>query len=66
MGLRRGKQQGEATLVLRILTRKFGDTPAEIAQKIQALSTTQLEDLGEALLDFSSQNDLTTWLENNS
>ena len=33
--------------------------------QINALSTTQLEDLGEALLDFSSQNDLISWLENN-
>ncbi|MGB3654958.1 MAG: DUF4351 domain-containing protein [Rivularia sp. (in: cyanobacteria)] len=32
---------------------------------MNALSTNQLEDLGEALLDFSNQNDLTTWLENN-
>ncbi len=66
IGLRIGKQQGEATLILRLLTRKFGETSADIEQKIQALSTNQLEDLGEALLDFSSQNNLTTWLENNS
>ncbi|MDY6896501.1 MAG: DUF4351 domain-containing protein [Cyanobacteriota bacterium] len=65
-GEQRGKQKGEATLILRLLTRKFGETSAEVEQKIQALSTTQLEDLGEALLDFSSQNDLTTWLDNNS
>ncbi|MEL7245276.1 MAG: DUF4351 domain-containing protein, partial [Cyanobacteria bacterium J06573_2] len=66
IGEQRGKQKGEATLILRLLTRKFGETSAEVEQKIQALSTTQLEDLGEALLDFSNQNDLTTWLENNS
>ena len=65
-GEQRGKQKGEATLILRQLTRRFSETSAEVEQKIQALSTTQLEDLGEALLDFSSQNDLTTWLENNS
>ena len=65
-GLRIGKQQGEATLILRQLLRRFGEIPIDIEQKIQALSTTQLEDLGEALLDFSNQNDLTTWLQNNS
>ena len=63
--IQRGEQQGEATLILRLLTRKFGETSTDIQQKIQTLSTTQLENLGEALLDFSSQNDLTTWLENN-
>ena len=61
-----GKQKGEATLILRQLSRRFGETPAQLEQKIQTLSTTQLEELGEALLDFSSQNDLTTWLQNNS
>ncbi len=64
-GEQRGKQKGEATLILRQLTRRFGETSADIQQKIQTLSTTQLENLGEALLDFSNQNDLTTWLENN-
>lgn len=65
-GEQRGKQKGEATLILRQLARRFGETSTEIEQKIQTLSTAQLEDLGEALLDFSSQNDLTTWLDNNS
>ena len=64
-GEQQGKQQGEATLILRLLTRKFGETSVDIQQKINALSTTQLEDLGEALLDFSSQNDLINWLEIN-
>ncbi|BAY85630.1 hypothetical protein NIES267_51310 [Calothrix parasitica NIES-267] len=66
IGEQRGKQKGEATLILRQLTRRFSETSAEVEQKIQTLSTDKLEDLGEALLDFSSQNDLTTWLENNS
>ena len=66
IGEQRGKQKGQATLILRLLSRRFGETSAELEQKIQTLSTTQLEDLGEALLDFSSQNDLTTWLQNNS
>ena len=66
IGEQRGKQKGEATLILLLLNQKFGETPTEVEQKIQTLSTTQLEDLGEALLDFSNQNDLTTWLDNNS
>ncbi|MGB3654959.1 MAG: DUF4351 domain-containing protein, partial [Rivularia sp. (in: cyanobacteria)] len=66
IGEQRGKQQGEATLILRQLARRFSEIPAEVEQRINALSTTQLENLGEALLDFSNQNDLTTWLENNS
>ena len=66
IGEQRGKQKGEATLILLLLNQKFGETSAELEQKIQALSTNQLEELGKAVLNFSSQNDLTTWLENNS
>ncbi|WP_292755296.1 DUF4351 domain-containing protein [Nostoc sp. NMS4] len=32
--------------------------------QIEALSLTQLEDLSEALLDFSTAADLTKWLNN--
>jgi hypothetical protein len=32
--------------------------------QIQSLSLTQLENLGEALLDFSSPTDLLNWLQN--
>ncbi|MEM7553441.1 MAG: Rpn family recombination-promoting nuclease/putative transposase [Cyanobacteria bacterium P01_A01_bin.84] len=66
IGEQRGKQKGEATLILLMLNQKFGETPAEVEQKIQALNTNQLEELGKAFLNFSSHNDLTTWLENNS
>ncbi|WP_338022554.1 DUF4351 domain-containing protein [Argonema antarcticum] len=33
-------------------------------ERIRALSLSQLENLAEALLDFSSPEDLTAWLEN--
>lgn len=66
IGEQRGKQKGEATLILLLLNQKFGETPTEVKQKIQTLTTAQLEELGKAFLNFSSQNDLTAWLENNS
>ena len=60
-----GKKQEALQYTMRLLNRRISNLNSETQQKIQALSTTQLEDLGEALLDFSSQNDLTTWLKNN-
>ncbi|MGB7381181.1 MAG: DUF4351 domain-containing protein [Rivularia sp. (in: cyanobacteria)] len=51
--------QGGVENKMRLLNRRISNLNSEIKQKIQTLSTTQLEDLGEALLDFSSQNDLT-------
>ncbi len=63
-GEQRGLQRGEATVILRLLTRRFGAINPEIEQQIRALSTTQLENLAEALLDFSSQTDLINYLAN--
>ncbi len=56
-------QRGEVAMLLRILTRRIGRITPEIQARIQALSIAQLEDLGEALLDFSQPTDLTDWLE---
>ncbi len=66
IGEQRGKKQEALQYTMRLLNRRIGSMNSETQQRINALSTTQLEDLGEALLDFSSQNNLTTWLENNS
>ena len=56
-------QRGEVAMLLRILTRRIGRITPEIQVQLQALSIAQLEDLGEALLDFSQPSDLITWLE---
>ena len=64
-GEQRGLEQGrlsEARLILRLLTRRVGELPQDICQQIEALPLEQLENLGEALLDFSSMIDLQAWL----
>jgi predicted transposase/invertase (TIGR01784 family) len=60
-----GRQEGEQSLVLRLLTRRIGNVTPELIAKVQALSLPQLEALGEALLDFSQPADLVNWLEEN-
>lgn len=62
-GEQRGRQQGEATLVLRLLNRRVGVIDSDVEQRINGLSTNQLENLAEALLDFSTQADLISWLD---
>jgi hypothetical protein len=57
-----GNKQGEQRLVLRLLNRRIGDIDASLIEQVQGLSIEQLENLGEALLDFSSIADLETWL----
>jgi predicted transposase YdaD len=60
-----GKLEGEANLVLRQLNRRIGNLSTKLAKKIQGFSIEQLENLGEALLDFNSQEDLVNWLDSN-
>lgn len=62
-GRQEGRQEGERSIILRVLTRRFGTVPPELQAQIQALSLPQLEALGEALLDFATLADLTTWLQ---
>ncbi|MBC5798287.1 DUF2887 domain-containing protein [Sphaerospermopsis sp. LEGE 00249] len=61
------KQEGrelEATnLLLRQLSKRFGKLTDSYIQKISNLKIAQLEDLGEALLDFRDINDLDEWLK---
>ena len=64
-GIEQGMQRGEATLVLRQLNRRLGQVAANIQQQVRQLSVEQLEDLGEALLDFENQTDLLNWLSQN-
>ena len=66
-GLQQGLQQGlqrEVSVILRLLRRRVGELSSSTEERIRALSITQLEELAEALLDFSSPDDLTDWLEN--
>ena len=60
--LEEGRQEGERALILRLLTRRVGALSAALRSRIETLSLEQLENLGEALLDFSSLSHLEAWL----
>jgi predicted transposase YdaD len=67
-GIQEGEGRGEQrekSLILRQLTRRVGELPEDVRQQVEALPLEQLENLGEALLDFSSMADLQAWLEEN-
>lgn len=57
-----GCEEGELKLVLRLLNRRLGTMPPELIAQVEGLPLGQLEDLAEALLDFSSEADLRDWL----
>jgi predicted transposase/invertase (TIGR01784 family) len=60
------KQEGQVLLILRQLKRKFGFLDQELRSQVEQLSTTQLESLAEAILDFDRIENLETWLQNQS
>ena len=64
-GIERGIEQGltrEKELVLRLIRRKLGQITPELEMQIKALNIDKVESLGEALLDFSTVDDLKAWL----
>ncbi|MDM3855098.1 MAG: DUF4351 domain-containing protein [Aphanizomenon gracile PMC649.10] len=63
-GLQEGLQK-EKRLIIRLLNRRIGEIDSLLIQKVQELTVEKLEELGEALLDFTSVTDLETWLEHN-
>jgi predicted transposase YdaD len=69
-GERRGRQEGRQeegrSLIFKQLNRLVGNLSPETTAQIEALSIEQLEDFGEALLDFTQQEELTRWLERNA
>jgi predicted transposase YdaD len=64
-GIQEGRYEGELSLTLRQLTRRFGSIAPAVETQIRSLSLDQLDSLGEALLDFSEPTDLETWLQQN-
>ncbi len=64
-GLEQGVQREARSLILRLLTRRLEELPERFQLQIDALSTAQLESLGEALLDFREMTDLDRWLQEN-
>ncbi|MFM6621639.1 MAG: DUF4351 domain-containing protein, partial [Dolichospermum sp.] len=64
-GRQEGRQEGEQLVILKLLKKRLGELSPETTQRIQSLSVNQLENLSEALLDFSSMADLLNWLQLN-
>ena len=61
-GREQGREQEAINLIVRQLTKRFGDGSGEIRSTISGLPLVVLEDLSEALLDFRNLADLQIWL----
>ncbi len=60
-GIQQGIQTGQADIIIRQLIRRLGTIEPEIQNRIRQLPTVQLENLAEAVLDFTNLSDLMTW-----
>jgi predicted transposase/invertase (TIGR01784 family) len=60
-----GEQQKAQSLVLRLLNRRLGKLNNRLTEAVKSLNINQLDELAEALLDFTDQSDLEEWLQNN-
>ncbi|MBD1813605.1 Rpn family recombination-promoting nuclease/putative transposase [Microcoleus vaginatus DQ-U2] len=56
----------QLSLILRQLVRRLGTIQPETENCIRELGVEQLEELGDAVLDFNHQSDLTAWLQANA
>ncbi|NER24917.1 MAG: Rpn family recombination-promoting nuclease/putative transposase [Symploca sp. SIO1C2] len=70
IGLEQGHDQGREqegqTLVLKQLSRKVGKLSPKLESQIKALPLEGVEELAEALLDFSTLDDLSAWLHDHN
>ena len=62
-GLEQGREQEALSLVMRQLNRRLGIISQDLLSQVQLLSLSQIETLGEDLLDFTTVNDLQQWLQ---
>ena len=62
-GIEKGKQAEAEAVCLRQLRKRLGSVDSESESRIGQLPVERLEELAEALLDFSSASDLTAWLD---
>jgi predicted transposase/invertase (TIGR01784 family) len=65
-GISEGQLQEGRSLVLRLLDRRIGTVAPKLQSQIEVLSLTNVEALGEALLDFTTEADLVNWLQSHS
>jgi heme oxygenase len=62
-GIELGSSRKARSLIQRQLTHRLGNLPTILLTKIDKLPLDQIDQLGEALLDFTSLQDLEQWLE---
>jgi hypothetical protein len=61
-GIAAGRQEGKEELVVRLIQRRLGSVSKAVMEQLTQLSSEQLNELGEALLDFKTASEVESWL----
>ena len=62
-GVQQGAQQATEAILLRLITRYYGELDAEARARLTALPFEQKEKLAETVLDFDDLAAVVNWLE---
>ncbi len=60
--LSRGREEEVRKILLKLLTKRFGEIDSETEESINELSIEQAENLAEAIFDLETREDLNNWL----
>lgn len=63
-GFARGKREGEAALLIELLSFRFATLTQTTEQQIRELSEQNLAELGKAIFGFNNLSDVQAWLDN--
>jgi predicted transposase YdaD len=61
-GIETGRMQERREMVLKFLGKRLNGVSSELQAQVEALSSEQLQELNELLMDAASIDDLTAWL----
>jgi hypothetical protein len=61
-GMQQGRRDGQASVILRLLERRWGGVDDDVRAAVAALSPERLEALADRLLDFASVDEVRRWL----
>jgi hypothetical protein len=62
VALQQGRRDGQASVILRLLERRWGGVADDVRAGVAALSPERLEALADRLLDFASVDEVRRWL----
>jgi hypothetical protein len=61
-GIQQGVHEGQERIIVRQIKKRFGSVRPEVTQQLSILSADNLDNLGEAMFDFSTQAELEAWI----